>query len=146
MLRAALPPTHVAARSGAADRRHPGARPAHGDQHLAHRRAPPGGAGCLKTPPAPPPPPGERKNKERGRRHKALTDGAGQRVLQARRWMPERTLVLVADSSFAALELLAGLVRQGVTCVTRLRLDAALYAPAPPRQPRTRGRPRSKGA
>jgi DDE superfamily endonuclease len=60
--------------------------------------------------------------------------------------MPERALVLVADSSFAALELLAGLARQGVTCVTRLRLDAALYTPAPPRQPRTPGRPRTKGA
>src|SRR3712207_726738 len=60
-------------------------------------------------------------------------------------WMPGRPLVLVADSSFAALELLASLVRQDVTCVTRLRLDAALYQPAPPRQPKTRGRPRTKG-
>jgi hypothetical protein len=60
--------------------------------------------------------------------------------------MPERALVLVADSSFAALELLASLVRQDVTCVTRLRLDAALYTPAPPRQPKTPGRPRTKGA
>jgi DDE superfamily endonuclease len=94
--------------------------------------------------------PSERYAAERGRRHKTLTDWARQLVLQARRWMPERALVLVADSSFAALELLAGLVRglvrQGVTCVTRLRLDAALYAPAPPRQPKTPGRPRTKGA
>jgi DDE superfamily endonuclease len=89
--------------------------------------------------------PSERHSREQGRRHKALTDWARQLVLQARRWMPERALVLVADSSFAALELLAGLVRQGVTCVTRLRLDAALYTPAPPRQPRARGRPRTKG-
>jgi hypothetical protein len=59
--------------------------------------------------------------------------------------MPERTLVLVADSSFVALELLASLVRQDVTCITRLRLDAALYTPVPPRQPKTRGRPRTKG-
>jgi DDE superfamily endonuclease len=89
--------------------------------------------------------PSERHSRERGRRHKTLTDWARQLVLQARRWMPERALVLVADSSFAALELLAGLVRQGVTCVTRLRLDAALYTPAPPRQPKTPGRPRTKG-
>jgi DDE superfamily endonuclease len=90
--------------------------------------------------------PSERYDRECDRRHKKLTDWARQLVLQARRWMPERALVLVADSSFAALELLASLVRQGVTCVTRLRLDAALYTPAPPRQPKTRGRPRSKGA
>jgi DDE superfamily endonuclease len=89
--------------------------------------------------------PSERYSREHGRRHKKLTDWARQLVLQARRWMPGRALVLVADSSFAALELLASLVRHGVTCVTRLRLDAALYTPAPPRQPRTVGRPRTKG-
>ena len=33
-----------------------------------------------------------------------------------------------------------------MTCVTRLRLDAALYEPAPPRRPGTIGRPRAKGA
>jgi len=32
-----------------------------------------------------------------------------------------------------------------VTCITRLRLDAALYEPAPPRRPGTKGRPRTKG-
>ncbi|TDH56974.1 hypothetical protein E2C06_36185 [Dankookia rubra] len=37
------------------------------------------------------------------------------------------------------------LVQQGVTCVTRLRLDAALYTLAPPRQPRTIGWPLTKG-
>ncbi len=90
--------------------------------------------------------PSERYCRERGRRHKKLTDWGRQLVLQARRWMPERPLVLVADSGFAALELLAALVRRGVTCVTRLRLDAALYGPAPPRRPGAVGRPRTKGA
>jgi hypothetical protein len=32
-----------------------------------------------------------------------------------------------------------------VTCVTRLRLDAALYGPAPPRRPGAVGRPRTRG-
>lgn len=91
------------------------------------------------------PAPSERYACERGRRHKRLTDWARQMVRQARRWMPERALVLVADSSFAALELLAALVRQDVICVTRLRLDAALYAPPPPRRRGTIGRPRTKG-
>jgi DDE superfamily endonuclease len=90
--------------------------------------------------------PSERHCREHGRRHKTLTDWGRQMVLQARRWLPGRALVLVADSGFAALELLAALARQGVTCVTRLRLDAALYAPAPPRAPGTIGRPRTKGA
>src|SRR5215212_5924713 len=89
--------------------------------------------------------PSERYSREHGRRHKKLTDRARQLVLQARRWLPHRPLVLVADSGFAALELLATLVRHGVTCVTRLRLDAALYGPAPPRRPGTVGRPRTRG-
>src|SRR3712207_2690307 len=89
--------------------------------------------------------PSERYCREHGRRHKKLTDWARQLVVQARRWMPKRRLVLMADSSFAALELLASLVRQGVTCIIRLRLDAALYTPAPLRQPKTRGRPRPTG-
>jgi hypothetical protein len=67
-------------------------------------------------------------------------------VLQARHWLPERELILVADMGFAALELLAALSRRGVICITRLRLDAALYEPAPSRRPGTKGRPRTKGA
>src|SRR5215216_2941477 len=90
--------------------------------------------------------PSERHGRGHGRRHKRLTDWARQLVLQARRWLPDRALVLVADSGFAALDLLAALARRGVTCVTRLRLDAALYAPAPPRQAGAIGRPRTKGA
>jgi DDE superfamily endonuclease len=90
--------------------------------------------------------PSERYCRERGRRHKKLTDWARQLVLQARRWLPRHDLVLVADSGFAALEFLAALVRHGVTCVTRLRLDAALYEPAPLRRPGAIGRPRTKGA
>src|ERR671916_34323 len=89
--------------------------------------------------------PSERYCHEHGRRHKKLTDWARQMVLQVRRWLPERELVLVADMGFAALELLAALSRRGVICITRLRLDAALYEPAPLRQPGTKGRPRTKG-
>jgi hypothetical protein len=89
--------------------------------------------------------PSERYCREHSRRHKKLTDWARQLGLQARRWLPGREIVLLGDSSFAALELLVTLARQGLTCITRLRLDAALYEPAPPRPPGTVGRPRTKG-
>jgi hypothetical protein len=91
--------------------------------------------------------PSERHDRERGRRHKALTDWARQLLRAVRRWWPERGLVAVADSAYAALELLAACRawRRPVTVVTRLRLDAALYAPAPPREPGRVGRPRLKG-
>ena len=53
-------------------------------------------------------------------------------------------LVLVGDSSFAALDLLNA-VRNQVTVVSRLRLDAALYRKARARGKRQIGRPRKKG-
>src|SRR5215203_2126821 len=58
--------------------------------------------------------PSERYHKERGRRHQKLTERARQMLLLVKRWLPERELVVTADSSFAALELLAA-VRSSVT-------------------------------
>jgi hypothetical protein len=91
--------------------------------------------------------PSERSDREHGRRHKALTDWAGQLLLVVRRWWPDRPIVAVADATYAALAFLARCRawRCPVTVVTRLRLDAALYEPAPPRQPHQTGRPRLKG-
>jgi hypothetical protein len=91
--------------------------------------------------------PSERYHLERGRRHKTLPDWGRQMIRQLRRWLPGRALVVVADSTYAVLELLADAagLPQPVTIVTRLRLDAALYDPAPPRAPGTIGRPRVKG-
>jgi hypothetical protein len=91
--------------------------------------------------------PSERYDREQGRRHKSLTDWARQLLLAVRRWWPERAIVAVADSTYAALEFLAACRswRAPVTVVTRLRLDAALYDPAPPRRPHQTGRPRLKG-
>jgi DDE superfamily endonuclease len=91
--------------------------------------------------------PSERYHQERGRRHKKLTDHARQMITQVRRWLGERMLVVVADSSYAAIELLAACASlpTPVTIVTRLRLDAALYEPAPPREKGKKGAPRKKG-
>jgi len=91
--------------------------------------------------------PSERYDAERRRRHKALTDWAWQLLLVVRRWWPDRTIVAVADSGYAAIRLLArwSALPQLITVVTRLRLDAALYEPAPPRVPGQIGRPRQKG-
>jgi hypothetical protein len=84
---------------------------------------------------------------QRGRRHKPLVERARGLLGQVRRWLPERALIVVADTSYAALELLAWCARQArpITVITRLRLDAALYAPAPVRRRGQRGRRRLKG-
>ena len=91
--------------------------------------------------------PSERYHQQRQHRHKKLTDWARQMTLQVKRWLPNRELVVVGDSSFASLELLNALSKDSlsISMITRLRLDAALYEPAPPRPPGTMGRPRLKG-
>lgn len=88
--------------------------------------------------------PSERWSNKHDRRHKKLTDWARQAILQTKRWLPDRRLIIVADASFAALDLIAALRRQ-VCLITRLRIDASLFAPAPPRQLGQIGRPRLKG-
>ena len=88
--------------------------------------------------------PSQRYHEGQGKRHKKLTDWARQMVKQVRRWLPNRPIVIVADSAFAALDFL-GAARRHATVITRLRLDAALYAPAPERRPGQRGRTRLKG-
>ena len=90
--------------------------------------------------------PSERAAREQGRQHRSMLDVGRQLALQARRWLPRRDLVLVGDSGFSALLFLDAVRRSGITAITRLRLDAALYDPAPPRPPGTIGRPRTKGA
>jgi hypothetical protein len=91
--------------------------------------------------------PSERYDAERGRRHKTRTDWARKLLRAVRRWWPERPIVAVADSSYAALGFLAACHSwcDPVTVVTRLRLDVALYASTPPRRPGQVGRPRRKG-
>ncbi len=89
--------------------------------------------------------PSARHAAEQGKRHKKLTDWGRQALLQVARWLPGRRVVAVADSSFSAIALLRDLAPH-LTVVTRLRLDACLCDPPPPRRPRTRGRPPVKGA
>jgi hypothetical protein len=91
--------------------------------------------------------PSERYAAVRGKRHKKITEWAWQLLLVLRRWYPKREIVAVADRAYASLELLSRCrsLSRPVTFITRLRLDAALYEPAPPRRPQQRGRPRLKG-
>jgi hypothetical protein len=88
--------------------------------------------------------PSERYASKRDRPHKKLTDWGRQVLLQAARWLPGRKIIAVADSSFAAIELLNA-VRRRVCMITRLRLDARLFDPPARRRPGTVGRPRVIG-
>jgi hypothetical protein len=57
------------------------------------------------------------------------------------RWLPDRAIVFVADSSFAVLDLLSlssGMPQ--VSLIPWLRLDAQLWKPPPERRPGHTGR------
>lgn len=87
--------------------------------------------------------PSERYYQPRGRRAKSLLARSLQLLKLLRRWLPRQRLVVVGDSAYAALDFLSAVQSLQMTVVTRLRLDAALYEPAPPYS--GRGRPRKKG-
>lgn len=91
--------------------------------------------------------PSERYHTAHGRTHQTLTERAWQIMQLLMRWLPTRTLVFVADSSFAVLDLLAAVSQTPrASLLTRLRLDGELWEPVPERPHGQRGRPRVKGA
>ena len=85
--------------------------------------------------------PSERYYEKRKRAHKKLTDWARQALLQVRRWLPGRKLVVVMDAGYAAIDFLWQVAKLAhpITLIARFRLDAALYAPAPKRKPGQNG-------
>jgi len=87
----------------------------------------------------------EPKGKAHTGRHKTSVDWVRQMMKQARRWLPERLLVLVVDGGFAAVALALACQQSEVVMVARLRLDAALYHPPTPPPPGKRGRKPTKG-
>jgi hypothetical protein len=88
--------------------------------------------------------PSERYAQQHQHRHKKLTDWGRQSLLQVARWLPERQIIAVADSSYAVIDLLNA-VRRHVCMITRLRLDARLFNPPARRRSGTVGRPRIIG-
>jgi hypothetical protein len=87
--------------------------------------------------------PSARYYQQRGRLPKTLLERSLQMLKLLRRWLPEPELIVVGDNAFAALDFLAAAQQLEVTVIARLRLDAALYDPAPPYT--GCGRPRKKG-
>ncbi|HWP41849.1 MAG TPA: transposase [Blastocatellia bacterium] len=91
--------------------------------------------------------PSERFYNQRGRKHQTMIERAWQIIQLVVRWLPNRAVVFVADIGFAAISLLKQVSSlEGASLITRLRLDAALYDPAPERKSGQKGRPRLKGA
>ena len=74
----------------------------------------------------------KRYYQQKGKKHKKLTDWARQLILQLKRWLPGRKLIIVADASYSSYDL-PDAVRSPVCMVSRLRLDARLFGFPPPR-------------
>ena len=91
--------------------------------------------------------PSERFYETKKRNAKTVLDWARQMVFQLRRWLPKRRLIVVADSTYAALDFLHACqsLPDPVSVITRLRLDAALYTPIPTVKKDKAGRKRKKG-
>ncbi len=86
--------------------------------------------------------PSEHYHQQQGKTHKKLTDWARQMILQLKRWLPNRCIIVVADSSYACYSLLDA-VRNHVCMITPLRLDARRFDWPPP-QPAGRRGPKPK--
>lgn len=82
--------------------------------------------------------PSERYNQQQDKKHKKLIDWARQIILQLKRWLPNRQIIVVADSSYACYALLDA-VRSSVAMITPLRLDARLFDEPPPQPAGKRG-------
>jgi len=80
------------------------------------------------------------------RRHKTTLDWASQMVRQVRRWLGRGTpFILVGDGGFAVGQLALDCIRYGVTLVSRLKMNAALFDFPPGKMPNKSGRRPSKG-
>lgn len=91
--------------------------------------------------------PSKKSNEANDKRHKTTVDWTRQMIMQVRRWIPERQIVLVGDGAYAAvvLALCCSGFSVPVILVSRLRLDAALYDFPPLDQPGKRGPKPKKG-
>jgi DDE superfamily endonuclease len=91
--------------------------------------------------------PSERSHAARGRTHQKLTERTRQSMRLLARGVPDRKRRFVGDSSFAVLELLHTVRQTPHACwITRLRMEAEWWNPAPERRPGQNGRPRVQGA
>ena len=81
---------------------------------------------------------------EQGRPYKTLAQWARLVLVQLRRWLPGRKIIVVADNNYSALEVLGQAVESKITFITRLRLDAALYDPPPSKEAWRKEHPRGR--
>ena len=71
--------------------------------------------------------PSKKANEKAGRRHKTSIDWTRQMVKLVSRWLKRRAWILLGDGAYACMDLAKTCIKQGVTLISRLRLDAQLF-------------------
>jgi len=80
-----------------------------------------------------------------GQRHKTIARIAQQMVLIVHSFLPEVSIKVIGDSAYSVIELGLTCLKQRVSLIAPLRLDARLFAPPPPPRPHQMGRRRIGG-
>lgn len=70
--------------------------------------------------------PSKKSNEKAGRRHKTSIDWTKQMVMLVSRWL-KRPWILLGDGAYACMDLAKICIKQHVTLISRLRLDAQLF-------------------
>jgi len=71
--------------------------------------------------------PSKKSNENAGRRHKTSIDWTRQMVILISRWLKKAAWILVGDGAYACMALAQTCIKQNVTLISRLRLDAQLF-------------------
>ena len=87
--------------------------------------------------------PSKKSNEKAGRRHKTSLDWTCQMVKLITRWL-RKPWILVGDGAYACMDLAGTCIKQSVTLISRLRLDAQLFE-FPVYEEKKLGRKRIKG-
>lgn len=72
--------------------------------------------------------PSERSTKKQGKRHKTTLDWSIQMVKQLVRWAPAVPFILVGDGGFACAKLAWACFKNDIALVSRLKMNARIYA------------------
>jgi len=89
--------------------------------------------------------PSKKANEAAGRRHKTSIDWTIIMMKIVCKWLGNRTWILIGDGGYMCMHLAWSCVKNHVTLISRLRLDAQLYEFPKPVPPGKRGRKPLKG-
>ena len=89
--------------------------------------------------------PSAKSDKVANKRHKTTLQWTIQMLIQVVRWLKNTPIILVGDGGFACAALAWKCLELKVCLITRLKMNARLYALPPLDEPGKRGRKKTRG-